>query len=199
MKTTTVLIELVLVGAQVLIWLLLLLFTLFGYEWIDLAILQEWRLEFGVGVLGLAYVVGTVFDRVIGTIHFDWAISASTAKSLKSWLPSVVEMRMHLANANKDLYEVVETRMNQMIMVRGAAFNGALIAVTGLAFLITRIGISAGQIILLSVLALAMVSIAGRTWYRTTALLSTELLIAHNLVSGNSGLTPSTSTENATD
>lgn len=45
MKDTYIVVELVLVGFQVLIWVLLLVLSVFGYHWIDIDFVKDWATQ----------------------------------------------------------------------------------------------------------------------------------------------------------
>lgn len=60
MSTTLLFVELLIAGFQVLVWFLLLIFTVFGYEWVFSLQLQNWgNLQILVSATLLALVLAT--------------------------------------------------------------------------------------------------------------------------------------------
>jgi hypothetical protein len=68
MATTAVFAEILIVGLQVEAWLVLVLLSIFGTEWIDLDPLGDFAALLTVVVLGLAYVLGIIVDRLADTL-----------------------------------------------------------------------------------------------------------------------------------
>ena len=62
MKDIPIIFELVIVGFEVLAWILLLVLTLFGYHWIELNFVTQWATQLSFGLVGLAYMFGTLGD-----------------------------------------------------------------------------------------------------------------------------------------
>jgi hypothetical protein len=64
LKDTAIILELVLIGFQVLIWVSLLILTIFGFGWVHLNALKQWSTEISVGLVGVAYMLGLIFDKL---------------------------------------------------------------------------------------------------------------------------------------
>ena len=67
MKDIPIIFELVIVGFEVLAWILLLALTLFGYQWIELNFVTQWATQLSFGLLGLAYMFGAIFEGGVVT------------------------------------------------------------------------------------------------------------------------------------
>ena len=61
----SIIFELVLIGFQVLIWVPLLVLTVFGYDWLDLEGLKTWSGQLSVGLVGVAYMPFCTFQREV--------------------------------------------------------------------------------------------------------------------------------------
>ena len=95
MKDTYIVFELVLVGFQVLIWLLLLVLSVFGYHWIDINFVKDWATQLSFAALGVAYMLGVIFDKAIASLPFSWVIGGGALTKMRD-LPSPLEMRMQI-------------------------------------------------------------------------------------------------------
>src|ERR1043166_5774339 len=60
-KDIPIIFELVIVGFEVLDWILLLVLALFGYQWIKLNSVTQWATQLSFGLLGLAYMFAGLF------------------------------------------------------------------------------------------------------------------------------------------
>jgi hypothetical protein len=83
-KDIPIIFELVIVGFEVLAWIFLLVLALFGYQWINLGLVSQWATQLSFALLGLAYMLGLIFDK---------AVSSLPSGSLK-------ETSLNLASAN---------------------------------------------------------------------------------------------------
>src|SRR5882762_11561503 len=106
----SIILELVLIGFQVLIWVSLLVMTVFGYQWLHLDGLKEWSTEIGVGLVGISYMLGLIFDKAVSTLPYSWILGGGpTPPSEDS--PSPLAMRVEILLTNPDVYESLERRL----------------------------------------------------------------------------------------
>jgi hypothetical protein len=132
MTTTHVFAELMIVGIETMAWIALLLFTLFGYTWIDFNRFNN--LFLAVPLAAGAYVLGIITDRLSDALLFkpDHAIrlqvmSEQVAKSFSQLRSYVLSRSPHLS-ADLDY-------------LRSSIINFALLGMTSTAFILTRIRI----------------------------------------------------------
>ena len=63
LKDSFIVLELVLIGFQVIIWVSLLVLAVFGFQWIHLDALKQWSTEISVALVGVAYMFGLIFEQ----------------------------------------------------------------------------------------------------------------------------------------
>jgi hypothetical protein len=73
-KDIPIIFELVIVGFEVLAWILLLILALFGYQWINLDFVTQWATQLSFGLVGLAYMFGLIFDKAVSSLPFGWIV-----------------------------------------------------------------------------------------------------------------------------
>ena len=177
MKDTYIVFELVLVGFQMLIWVLLLVLSVFGYHWIHIDFVKDWATQLSFAALGVAYMLGVIFDKAIASLPFSWVIGGGALTKMRD-LPSPLEMRMQILARKAEVYEVLEKRINQHRLVRATVVNLALISISALIFFLTRLGFNLRLLIIfvfLSVLFLVLALFTGR---RSAYTLTLELFHA---------------------
>lgn len=65
MGTTSLVVELLIIGFQVATWIILLMLTIFGYQWIDIKFLTDWAGLITLALIAASYPVGMVFDALL--------------------------------------------------------------------------------------------------------------------------------------
>jgi len=192
MGTSTLLVEIVIIGFQTLVWILLLLFTVLGYDWINLAMLKDWSASIVVGLVAVSYTFGIVFDSVAASLFAPW--SSRAIRHLPSFIigratdlgPSRYDspalMRSHIRIANPVTNEHLEKMYNEIRLLRSTSINILLISITSIAFIATRVGITwlKASFILLVLLSLSGLSIW--TWFRRLRSYYYELKTAYELL-----------------
>ncbi|HEY0545800.1 MAG TPA: hypothetical protein VGC91_10520 [Pyrinomonadaceae bacterium] len=180
-KDTSIIFELVLIGFQVMIWVSLLILTVFGYEWLHLQGLKEWSAELSVALIGVAYMFGLIFDKAVGALPYSWVIGGSALSPIGD-RPSPLAMRMNILTNRPDVYEVLEKRINQHRLVRATVFNLALVSLAALTFFIVRLGFNLKTFIAFLFLSLMFVGLALFTGRRSAETLYFELFHAHQAI-----------------
>src|SRR5918911_1133307 len=163
-KDTSIIFELVLIGFQMLIWVSLLVMTIFGYRWLNLDALKQWSSQLSIGLVGIAYMFGLIFDKAISSLPYRWVMGGRAPTETRD-LPSQLEMRMEILAKKPEIFEALERRINQHRLVRSTVINLTLISLTAMAFLITQIGFNLRLFIvflLLSVLFVSLTLFTGR-------------------------------------
>jgi len=190
-KDIPIIFELVIVGFEVLAWIFLLVLALFGYQWIDLDFVTQWATQLSFGLLGLAYMFGLIFDKAVSSLPFGWIVGHGAVAETAD-LPSPLLMRMQVLAKNPDIYAELQKRINQHRLVRSTVFNFALISLSALLFVFTRIGFNLRLFVLLVFLSTIFVSLTffpGRQSARTLML---ELQYASEALGGSGNDRPKT-------
>jgi len=187
LKDTSIILELVLIGFQVLIWVSLLVLAVFGFDWLHLDGLKQWSSEISVGLVGVAYMLGLIFDKAVSTLPYRWIVGGSAlAPSEDS--PSPLAMRVKILTKHPEVYEALERRLNQHRLVRATVFNLALISISALIFFITQLGFNLRLFVAFVVLSLVFLGFALFTGKRSAQTLYFELLHAHRTISASAGV-----------
>lgn len=172
MKDIPIIFELVIVGFEVLAWILLLVLTLFGYQWIELDFVTQWATQLSFGLLGLAYMFGVIFDKAVSSLPFGWIVGHGAVAETAD-LPSPLQMRMEVLARKPEVYNQLQNHINQHRLVRGTVFNFALISLSALLFVCTRFGFDLrliGSLVFLSAFFVSLTLFTGRQSARTLTL-----------------------------
>jgi hypothetical protein len=183
-KDIPIIFELVIVGFEVLAWISLLVLALFGYQWIDLGLVSQWATQLSFALLGLAYMLGLIFDKAVASLPFGWIVGhGAVAETNNSASP--LRMRMEVLARDPDMYDVLQKRINQHRLVRSTVFNFALISLSALLFVFTRFGFDFrlfAVLLFLSALFVSLTLFTGRQSARTLIL---ELQYARESLTDN--------------
>lgn len=190
MKDIPIIFELVIVGFEVLAWVLLLALTLFGYAWIELDFVTQWAAQLSFGLVGLAYMFGVIFDKAVSSLPFGWIVGHGAVAETAN-MPNPVRMRMQVLARNPEIYNELQKRINQHRLVRSTVFNFALISLSALLFVFTRFGFDPrlfGLLVFLSTVFVSLTLFTGRQSARTLML---ELQYASEALNGKHDEGPS--------
>lgn len=137
MTTTNVFAELLIIGIETLAWIALLIFSLWGYDWIDFAVFNN--LIAAIPLAAVAYVLGIIMDRVsdaflAGTDH------AIRRKVLGERVAnSFSQLRSYVLAKSPYLSTDLDYLRSRLRIMRSSAINFGLLALTGAAFILTRV------------------------------------------------------------
>ena len=136
MSTTSLFVELVVIGIGAAIWVALLTLALFGYQWIPAD--KAFSIPTAIPVLAVVYVLGIVSDRMID-ILFDrfWG----TNLRLKHFpdTQKYHEARRTVLTSSDAMSEIIEYSRSRLRICRGWAVHSFLIAIALVVFALTRI------------------------------------------------------------
>jgi len=144
MSTTTVFVELLIVGLESLVWLVLLVSSLFGVDWVPTIIIAFEKADVfaTVAVIGLAYVVGIVVDEICEWLIEPWAKrlrdSVQGDTELEVW-----GMQAYVFSHSEGATSQLGYMRSRLRILRSSIFNTVLVVVLGLVFLWTRSAIAA--------------------------------------------------------
>lgn len=145
MSTTSLFIELLVVGIQATVWCALLVCTLSGYEWVKAlpGSLNNWAAPASVLYLAFAYTLGIIVDRLADLLLMEsspispyrWLKDRPWAKESMESDPGPRMVVLHYHGKVADLLEFIRSRMR---VVRPTTLNCLLITVTSILFLISN-------------------------------------------------------------
>ncbi|MBZ5555378.1 MAG: hypothetical protein LAO21_21935 [Acidobacteriia bacterium] len=135
MTTTTLFVELVVIGLHSILWIGLLVLTFAGYQnpaWEKLL-----TLNLAVPALGVTYVLGIVIDRLCDLACISKDHRLRKVHPLEH-LPPFLTMRFYILNKSKDTYEQLEYTRSRLRIARAAILNFAMMTFAALLFLWVR-------------------------------------------------------------
>lgn len=175
MNNTTVVLEILLIGFQVVIWFAFVVLTVFGYSWIRLDFLKEWSAQLSASIVGVAYMFGIVFDRLSSELGGSrYGVGLFRPKPATTRDSERTDQRMEILNNNPDVYQYFEKRMNQNRLLRSTALNLVLISITSLIFSIARLKYSWRLVIFISIFSAIMIKLALFIRDRSSQILEAE-------------------------
>jgi len=196
MSTTLLFVELLIIGVEVTLWMLLLALAVFDLSWLKAAATTGWENVLTVLFLAICYTTGILFDRFA-----DWVFSGASEHLKERIIPNPPEpyvvMRFKAAKGDEYLNRLFEYIRSRMRIARASAINLPLIAVFGLILVATRatsISQSAklGLFITIPVFGVAFTMLALFSWHR---LMSAHLRLVKSSYEGAKlKETPSTGT-----
>lgn len=143
MSTTAILVEILIIGMQAMVWLILVVLSLFGYKWVPdtAAAVKGWEPALSILALGLCYTLGILVDRVADCLTVLHHPGATLLKI--SWIKRYADdahsdMRMFvLCSTNKAADFLAHVRSR--IRIARAAVVNTLLSTGGAAlFIATR-------------------------------------------------------------
>ena len=170
MGTTALIVEMVIIGFQVLVWMALMVLTIFGYHWIDLSKLKDWSTIVSVALVGISYTLGIVFDSFIGSLFAPWEYSVQGRFIDRSHTNSTVsfgQMRAYIIATNSDVSDDLTKRNNRSSLVRATSLNLLLITLSSLVLVLTRIGFSWKLLTVIIVSSGLLTGLAISTWAKS--------------------------------
>jgi hypothetical protein len=171
MSTTSLFVELIVIGVSTLIWIVLLIFAVFGYTWMPIDILLSPAAA--VPVLAIVYVLGIISDRIADAV-FDRIWSDDLRGPYFPDKAAYYQARRRILIHSERLSDLLEYGRSRLRICRGWAFNSILIAIAGNAFLWANFGDlpSALPVSVFSSLFLLLLSFGA--WFAWQRLVKTE-------------------------
>lgn len=127
MNTTNLFVELIVIGVGAIIWLILFVFSVFGYAWVPTDYLLS---SFAaIPILAVVYVLGIISDRVADTV-FDWIWSDNLQKPYFKGRPEYYNARRIILTRSERLSDLLEYGRSRLRICRGWAFNSILIIIS---------------------------------------------------------------------
>jgi hypothetical protein len=137
MTTTTLFVELVVIGLHSILWIGLVILAFVGFRNVP----WEKLLTLNLALPGLAvtYVLGIVIDRLsdLACISKDHHLRKSHPME---HLPPFLSMRFYVLHKSKDTYEQLEYTRSRLRIARAAILNFTLLTLSALLFVWLRSG-----------------------------------------------------------
>ncbi len=135
MPTIAVFAEILIVGLEAAVWVLLTILAIFGRDWVDLAELKDWETLVTVLILASAYVLGVLMDRIANSVL--WKLKPDRANTpAREWATARLEIMAWAGG--EGLTKFLEYLRSRVRIARGTFANFFLIALATLAFGLTR-------------------------------------------------------------
>ena len=170
MSTTLLFVELLIAGIQVVIWFVLLILTIFGYEWVSTfptQALSNWQVLITATILSFVYVLGILFDRLADLIFSKWDRSIAY-KRFPNAPHAFAVIRFQLSKDNEFLNHQFEYTRSRLRIARASSLNFAITTILALIFVATRlrdIQDYSRLLIFIALTGIFLTSLAVITWY----------------------------------
>jgi len=168
MKTTSLIIEFVIIGFQVIIWIILALISIWEYKSFNFDILKDWTAPLTLATIGVSYTFGIMFDSFTASLFAPWSYQSKKVFWLKRTFPeSPSKMRAHIMINHPEAYKDVELKYNQNRLLRSSILNIFLICFFAIYYYLKTYGISPLKIAVILVLSGSFILITVTSWYST--------------------------------
>ena len=171
MSTTNLFVELVVIGVGALAWVVLLVLSVFGWNWVPTE--KVFSTVALIPLLSLIYVLGIVSDRIADSIFEKWW----NDNLRKERFPDINDYhaaRRQILTRSERLSELLEYGRSRLRICRGWALNSVLIAVALNLFVWMRLTGSSLALSLSLFGTVAVLSFAIASWYTWRKLTVTE-------------------------
>lgn len=171
MSTTNLFAELIVIGTGAITWVMLLILSIFGYQWVPLE--RLFSISALVPILSSVYVLGIIFDRISDTVFEKWwgdGLRRVWFKEKKQYHNA----RLRILFRSERLWNLLEYGRSRLRICRGWALNSVLIAISINIFVWTRLYEQPFAMTLSVSGTLAMLLLALSSWYAWRKLTLTE-------------------------
>ena len=137
MNTTSIFVELVIIGLHTFIWMGLLVLTFIGYQNLDLE--KVFTLNLALPILAITYILGILVDRVS-----DMARTAQDMRLRSRYdfqrLPGFNSMRFYILSKSSNIYQQLEYTRSRLRIARASILNFAFTAIAAALFVWFQLG-----------------------------------------------------------
>jgi hypothetical protein len=167
MSTTALIVEMLVVGLQFGIWLLMIVMLVSGLNFTELAQklkdVEKFAAPLAFVGVGVLYTLGVVFDTLTALIEdlVEDKLFASAEQ-----IPNRRELRQRLRLKDIELTQALDSDQYRLRLVRSTAFNFIPIAVIGSILVLTTSELRLYEHIVYVVLLLGLAVTAAYGWYR---------------------------------
>src|ERR1051325_5492741 len=129
MSTTTLIVEVVIIGFQALIWMVLIILVFLGYDWIDLSKLKDWATPISLAVISISYTLGVIFNTVLNSLFTPLELKILASRGSGMSQETLRYMRAYIIVYNSGAAEDLDRRFNRSSLIRATAINISLISI----------------------------------------------------------------------
>jgi hypothetical protein len=162
MSTTDLFVELIIIGIGAAIWLVLLILSLFGYNWVPLGVATS--LVALVPALAVVYVLGIVVDRVADAL-FEKVWKPALYRKVYDDKQAYFHDRHLIYIHAERLSNLLEYGRSRLRICRGWTLNAFLILITSNLFVWTRLSHTRRQVVLSVCCTAAIGLFAYGNWF----------------------------------
>jgi len=171
MSTTNLFVELIVIGVGALAWIVLLVLSLFGWNWVPTE--KVFSTVAIVPLVSLIYVLGIVSDRIADTLFEHWW-NDDLRKGRFPEINDYHAARRQILTGSERLSDLLEYGRSRLRICRGCALNAVLIAVALNLFIWLRLPGSPLALSLSLFGTVAALLFAIASWYTWKKLTVTE-------------------------
>ena len=173
MNTTSLFVELVVIGVGAAIWVVLLIFMAFGYEWVPSE--KALSIPAAIPILAVVYVLGIVSDRMID-ILFDYVWGKTFRKKHFPRTGDYHEARRKVLTRSDAMAHIIEYSRSRLRICRGWSVHSILIAITLVVFSWTQLSDHSLRMRVSLFGGLAFCFLGVTSWYAWRYLNTTQYL-----------------------
>jgi len=137
MNTTSIFVELLVIGFHTLTWIGLLIITIIGYRSINLEKLLS--INLALPILAMTYVLGVAIDRLSDMVFLPCDHRLRDKEKLKAF-PEFLIMRFYILGKSKDIYAQLEYTRSRLRIMRAATLNFVALSVVSTFFVWFQLG-----------------------------------------------------------
>jgi hypothetical protein len=137
MNTTSIFVELVVIGLHTTIWTGLIILTFTGYQNLDLE--KVFTLNLALPILAITYILGILIDRAS-----DIALAAQDDRLRSKYdlreLPGFLSMRFYILSKSSEVYAQLEYTRSRLRIARASVLNFAFTTLAAAPFVWFQLG-----------------------------------------------------------
>ncbi len=143
MSTTSVFAELLIVGIQTSVWIILLIFSFVGYDWATTLLpkMKDWAILTTIIVVAIWYTLGIIIDRLANA--FFVVFNPKDILLRGRWIrrkaaQGTSDARMLILAKEGQLFNFFEYMRSRIRIMRATVFNLILVTLSALLFVFLR-------------------------------------------------------------
>jgi hypothetical protein len=137
MNTTSIFVELVVIGLHTAIWVGLIILTFTGHQNLDPE--RLFTLNLALPILAITYILGILIDRASDMVLAAQDDRLRSQNDFRG-LPSFLSMRFYILSKSSDVYEQLEYTRSRLRIARASILNFAFTTVAAALFIWFQLG-----------------------------------------------------------
>jgi len=168
MGTTSIIVELVIIGFQGIIWLSLVIGVFFGYDWIDFSKAKDWVTILSIAAIAVSYTLGLIFNSVAATLFGPWRlwVYRMILPDFESTTKEFWNIYSTIMLESPDIHKHLERIFNEIRLLRATVINLCLIAIFTIIYVVMRTDIGWQIIVFIIVFSFFLIFLAIWAWKR---------------------------------